>query len=304
MPLSKEILELLKSSPPPNILGVEGARKAREEMQKIIPKVDFPGGAVEDRMVNTAKRETPVRIYTPGGVGPHPALIYMHGGGFIMGDLESHDPICRYIAKTINCVVINVDYGLAPEHKFPEPVEECYEIAKWVRQKAKDIYIDPGRIAVAGDSAGGNLSTVLCLLARDSGDISFVYQVLFYPPTDLFEDPESKFEHEELRLTPEDVAFFNRCYLRDPEDGKNPLASPLLADNLTELPPALVITAERDPLKKEGERYAKRLADAGVEIIHKRYPIIHGFISFLGLVEEAEEALAFACGELSKAFTL
>lgn len=302
MPLSPMMVRVLKTAPPFHTLGVEGSRKAMKTLEKVLRKVDFPGGLVTDLTVKTAKRETPVRVYTPAGEGPYPALMFMHGGGFIMGGLESIDPVCRKIASTVNCVVINVDYCLAPEHKFPEPVEECYEVAKWVYQNAKELHIDPDRIAVGGESAGANIGTAVSLLARDRNEFSLVYQVLFYPPTDLVEDPKLKFEREELSLTPEDISFFNTCYLRDIEDGKNPMASPLLADSLTGLPAACIISAERDPLREEGERYAQRLVESGVEVCYKRYPIIHGFIAFIGLIAEADEALAWACTELRKAF--
>ncbi len=263
-------------------------------------------GSVVNRVVKTSKRDTPIRIYYPKAEGPHPAFIWIHGGGFVLGNIEAYDYICRKITNCANCAVISIDYGLAPEHKFPEPVEECYQVTKWIFNNAKDIKVNPDKIAIGGESAGGNLAAVISQLSRDRGEFSIVYQVIISAVLDLLGEtkPKSRVENAEgYRLTTKRNGWFMQLYLRDLKEAKNPLASPLLADNLEGLPAACIITSEYDILRDEGEHYAKRLSESGVEVCLKRYDgIIHGFFNMQTLLEEARDALALVCTKLNEAF--
>jgi acetyl esterase len=233
-------------------------------------------------------------VYRPTTGDRQPTLVYFFGGGWTLGSLDTSDAICRSLANAAGCQVVAVGYRLAPEARFPAAVEDCYAGTVWVAEQAETIGADPARIAVAGDSAGGNLAAAVCLLARERGGVDLVGQVLVYPNTDFGADTES------LRAS-DDPTWFNRHsvawywghYLADPADGANPLASPLRAADLGKLPPALVITAEYDPLRDEGEAYARRLAEAGVPVRLSRYDgMAHGFFAMAGVVDDAVRARA------------
>lgn len=272
---------------------------------------DFKGetievGSVVNRIIKTSKRNTPIRIYYPKVEGVHPVFIWIHGGGFVLGNIEGYDSICRKITNHVNCAVVSIDYGLSPEYKFPEPVEECYQITKWIFENAKEINIDPNKIAIGGDSAGGNLSAVISQLSRDRREFSIVYQVIINAVLDLFGEtkPRSRAENAEgYRLTTKGIEWFMQQYLSDLKDAKNPLASPLLANNFEGLPAACIITSEYDPLRDEGEHYAQCLSESGIEVCLKRYGgIIHGFFNMQKTLEEARDALNLVCTKLNEAF--
>jgi acetyl esterase len=260
--------------------------------------------AVEDRALPGPRGEIPVRIYTPSGEAPHPALLYFHGGGFVIGSVRTHDAPCRLLAKTVGCVVVSVDYRLAPEHRFPAAPDDCYAATRWVAEHAGEIGVDPRRLAVAGDSAGGNLAAVVSQRARADGKPPLVHQLLIYPVTNFDFDTKSYRENAEgYLLSREMMQWFWSHYLEDPAHGADPKASPLRAADLAGLPPATVITAEFDPLRDEGEAYAARLREAGVPTRHNRYDgMIHGFIGMVDGIDTARTALASAAGELRKAF--
>lgn len=259
---------------------------------------------VEDRTINGPGGEIPIRIYTPAGEGPFPALIYYHGGGWVIGDLETVDVPCRRIANRASCIVVSVDYRLAPEHKFPAAVEDAYAAVKWVADHAASIQVDPNRIAVGGDSAGGNLATVVSMMARDKGGPAIVQQILLYPVTHHSFDTNSYGENADgYFLTKATMMWFWSHYLRNEQDGKNPYASPLLADTLIGLPPALIITAGFDPLRDEGEAYAERLKSAGVDVEMTRYDsMIHGFCWMPGAIEQGKRALDQVASTLQRTF--
>ncbi|MDR7867653.1 MAG: alpha/beta hydrolase [Sporomusaceae bacterium] len=260
------------------------------------------GGAAE-HIVRTGAGDTRVLVYRPAGQvrGPLPVFVSFHGGGFVMGSADDDDGWCRRIADAAGCAVVNVDYRLAPEHRFPVALEECYDVAKWVCADADGLGVDPGRLAVGGHSAGGNLAAGLCLLAKARREFSVVYQVLDYPPLDLTVDPYAAVTGDKL-MTPATRAFFTACYVSAPQDVHNPLLSPLLADDLSGLPAALVITAEHDPLRSDGERYAARLKDAGVEVTYRMFPgCMHAFTHF-GPEEAALEAWRLIEDKLRAAF--
>ncbi|MBU8919354.1 alpha/beta hydrolase [Bacillus sp. FJAT-29953] len=260
---------------------------------------------VENRTIPVPGGEIPVRIYTPAGEGPFPALVYYHGGGWVIGNLDTVDVPCRMLANRAGCVVVSVDYRLAPEHKFPTAAEDSYAAAKWVAENAVSIQVDPERIAVGGDSAGGNLAAVVALMAREKGGPSFAYQMLIYPVTNHAYDTDSYRDNAEgYFLTKNTMVWFWNHYLRNEEDGQNPYASPLLAEDLSGLPPALVITAGFDPLRDEGEAYAERLKAAGVPVEATRYDgMIHGFFWMPGVLAEAHNAINQAANALKQAFS-
>ena len=249
---------------------------------------------VADRSFPGPAGEVPIRIYTPEGAGPHPVLVYFHGGGFVVCDLESHDGLCRKLANAGSTLVISVDYRLAPEAKFPAGPEDCYAATRWVSQNAHELGGDPGRIAVGGDSAGGNLATVVCLMARERGGPEIRHQLLLYPVTNRDFDTVSYIENQEgYLLTREMMIWFWDHYLERAEDGSNPLASPLVAEDLSGLPSTTLVTAEFDPLRDEGEAYARRLEEAGVPVFHHRYDgMFHGFLAMSGIVDRADSAIS------------
>ena len=234
----------------------------------------------------------PIRIYSPDISKPAPALVYFHGGGWVIGDLDTVDGICRSLANKAGCIIVSVDYRLAPEAKFPAAVEDCYAATQWVASNASELGIDRDRIAVGGDSAGGNLSAVVSQIARDRGGPKLAYQLLIYPGTDMRMGWPSVEENKDAPiLSKAGLIWFTEHYVRTEQDKLNPLASPLLAEDLADLPPACVLTAEMDPIRDEGEAYASRLQEFGVEVELKRYDgMPHGFFSFGAALDGAREA--------------
>ncbi|MCW2718524.1 MAG: acetyl esterase [Pseudonocardiales bacterium] len=247
--------------------------------------------AVHDRTIPGADGELPIRIFVPGGQGPLPVLTYFHGGGWVIGNLEVVDKPCRALAAVTGAIVVATQYRMAPETKFPGAVDDCYAALQWVAGNAAEFGGDPNRLGVIGDSAGGNLAAVVALKARDEGGPRIRAQVLTYPVTDATSNLPSRRENAEgYLLTSASMDWFWRHYLREPGDGKNPYASPLLASDHSGLPPALVLTAEFDPLRDEGEAYAERLKAAGVSVTVRRYDgLIHGVFWMTGAVERGNE---------------
>jgi acetyl esterase/lipase len=243
---------------------------------------------VTDRRVPGPHGDLPVRIYRPSATTePLPTLIYFFGGGWTLGSIDTSDEICRHLANSVPAQVITVGYRLAPEHRFPAAVHDCYAATSWIADNAGELGADRARLAVAGDSAGGNLAAVVALLACDRGGPDLAAQVLVYPNTDYRGDTESMRDNDDEALfNRRSVAWYWSHYLATPEDGLDPLVSPLLAENLGALPPALVITAEYDPLRDEGEQYAMRLRAAGVPVVVTRYPgMVHGFFAMAGILD-------------------
>ena len=260
--------------------------------------------AVAEHRVPVQGGEIAVRCYTPAGTGTRPALVFYHGGGWVIGDLYTHDGICRSLANAAGCVVASVDYRLAPEWKYPVATEDSYAALAWVVANAGRLGIDPRRVAVGGDSAGGNLAAVVSLMARDRRGPAPVQQTLVYPVTNYDLDTPSYHENATgFVLTREGMRWFWRHYLAREGQGKEPYASPLLAPSLAGLPPALVITAGCDPLRDEGEAYAARLRDAGVPVTLTRYEgMFHGFLRMTRLLDKAKALLDEVAGSLRKAF--
>jgi acetyl esterase len=222
----------------------------------------------------------------------------------VIGDLETHDELCRTLANESGCLVVSVDYRLAPEHKFPACTEDCYAATKWVAQNAAQFNGDPSRIAIGGDSAGGDLAAVVAHMARDRGGPPLVFQLLIYPATDLrMKTPSIEENAEGYFLTKQDMIWFTNHYLNSESEKENPLASPLLATYLSGLPAALIITAEYDPLRDEGEQYGQRLKEAGVPVTSSRYNgMIHGFVSLGAVLDQGKQAVAECSAALRAAF--
>lgn len=282
-PQARAFLDRLVSLGAPELhtLSPKDARKAFDMLAQLSGLKPEAVARVEDRLIPGPLGQIPVRLYTPQGQAPFPLLIFFHGGGFVIGSIELYDEFCRALANGAGCIVMSVDYRLAPEHKFPAAVEDCYAATKWLAANARAIGGDSVRIAVGGDSAGGNLAAVVALMARDRGTVPIVLQLLMYPATDLAHDTLSAQENAKgYFLTRDEMIWFRSLYLSSDADQDNPYASPLRAQNLRRLPPALVITAEYDPLRDEGEAYAARLREAGVTTICTRYDgMIHVFLS-------------------------
>jgi acetyl esterase len=237
----------------------------------------------------------PARVYTPTKLrttdGLAPCLVFFHGGGWVIGDLDSHDVVCRKLAHDGELIVISVDYRLAPEHKFPAAVDDAIDATKWIAGNAKSLGIDAGRLMVGGDSAGGNLAAVVALSARDGNGPAIAGQVLIYPATDFAMTHGSHREPEtSILLTHSVIRWFRDHYLGS-ADGSDWRASPARASTLAGLPPAYVLTAGADPLRDEGEEYAKRLKEAGVAVTYRHFPgQFHGFFTMGKLLQQANIA--------------
>jgi acetyl esterase len=285
------------------VTGAEARRLVRE-FQESWPVDLEPIEAVEDRHVSGPDGEIPVRIYSPAVARPAPAIVSFHGGGWVIGDLDGYEASCRMIANSVGCVVVSVDYRLAPEHPFPAAPEDAYAATRWAAEHAAELGVDPRRLAVAGDSAGGNLAAVCALMARDRGGPDLVFQLLIYPVTDFsFDTPSYEENAKGYFLEAETMRWYWRQYLRDSADGTDPYASPLRAPDLSRLPPALVITAGYDPLRDEGEAYGRRLREAGVDATVSRYDtMFHGFFGFGRLLDAAVPANKEAFAALQAAF--
>ena len=260
---------------------------------------NFTGDSQEVAKVENVKipvddgEEIGLRIYTPEGNGPFPVFVYYHGGGWALGDLEVIDPILRSVTNEIGALVVSVDYRLAPEYKFPIPVEDCYAATKWVSENISRYNGNPNQIAVGGDSAGGNLAAVVPLMSKDRGGPKIDLQVLLYPVTTNSFDTKSYLENGKGNyLETSAMHWFGNQYFNTEEDKLNPYASPLLAKDLTGLPPALIFTAEYDVLRDEGEAYAEKLEEAGVPVELTRFDgQIHGFFWMPVIMDDAKTAL-------------
>src|SRR5919197_1055576 len=304
-PQAQAFLEHLAATgaPPLHELSVEQARQVIVTLFGTQGEPE-PIGAVQDCTILGAAGEMPARIYTPHGTRPFPIMVYFHGGGRVIGKIEAYDATCRALTNAAGCLVVAMEYRLAPEHKFPAAPEDCYAATRWVAANATAIGGDPRRIAVGGDSAGGNLTAVVSQMARDRGGPALVYQLLVYPVTNYGYDTASYRENADgYLLTKDAMVWFWNHYLRSAADGDNPLASPLRANDLRGLPPALVLTAEFDPLRDEGEAYAIRLQEAGVPVTLKRYAgMIHGFFSLGAVLDQGKQAMADAAAALRTVF--
>ena len=266
-----------------------------------------PVASVENRTIPGPAGAIPVRVYrdSDGAGAARPGLAWFHGGGHVIGSLDTHDAMARHLCREAGCVVVSVDYRMGPEHPFPAAVDDCVAAVRWLAEHGREIGADPGRIAVGGDSAGGNLATVAALTARDDGGPALRHQLLVYPVTDYrCRGPSyERYARGYGTLEAESMRWFQRHYLGGPDGADDWRASPLLAADLSGLPPALVITAECDVLRDEGVAYAERLAESGTPCEHAPFPgMIHGFFGLLGIAGAAAEAHALAARTLRSAF--
>lgn len=312
---AEQALAIIRSAGRPAVegLGAEEARRVSDANRALLRPDPVFVRRVEDRAFpsrdGTAIR---LRLYsdlTDGEIeaGPPAGLVYFHGGGFTVGSIETHDTICREIARSSRVVVASVGYRLAPEHKFPCAVEDCIAALTYVARTGPSLGIDPQRLAVGGDSAGGNLAAVVALDARDRGGPALRAQVLVYPKTD-HSNSDARYRDfpNGYRMNRDLLLFFEQQYLRGDADRMDWRSSPLLASDLGDLPTALVLTAGFDPLVHEGEAYALRLASCGVSVTLKRFPgQVHGFIGWGRVVPQASEAIldvsTFLIANLAKA---
>jgi acetyl esterase len=284
-------------------LTVAEARAAELAELAASPAQREPVAEIVEHTITGPARGIPVRIYRPEDSTPSPVLVYFFGGGWVLGSLDAVDPVCRRLANATPCAVVSVGYRRAPEHPFPAGLEDCYAVTEWVAAHVSERGLDGARLAVGGASSGGNLAAAVALLARRRGGPRIRFQLLVYPPLDRQGDrASSRSIADPVFLDGSDVAWCWSHYLAQEVDGADPLASPLREPELAGLPPALVITAERDPLRDEGERYARRLTEAGVATELVRFDgVVHGFFSLGDRLETAREAQALAAAALGKA---
>jgi acetyl esterase len=276
--------------PAPSEVPLDEARREYEERAAALFGSAPPVASVEELDV----AGVPVRVYRPSP-GDLPGLVYFHGGGWVIGSLESHDPLCRMLAARSGCAVIAVEYRLAPEHPYPAAVEDAWTVTAWAAERFSPL-------AVAGDSAGGQLAAAVALRAREAG-VTLALQVLIYPVTNHAFDTRSYREHGEgLVLTTALMRWFWARYLQDETRADEPDCSPLRAPDLAGLPPALVLTGEYDPLRDEGEAFARRLSEAGVPVRLRRYEgLIHGFIRMPAVIDRANDAIDEVAGAVASA---
>jgi acetyl esterase len=303
MPLHPQVAELLLRAarsplPPYHTVSAPVARRIYRDTRAVLaPK---PPEVAEARLLAT--QNFALRLYRPVKNEKLPALVYFHGGGWTIGDLDTHDVLCRQLALGARCVVISVDYRLAPEYPFPAAVEDCFAAVRYVAENAAQLNI--GALAVGGDSAGGNLAATVSLLARDAGGPALAYQLLIYPATDQrLASASHERNGQGYLLTRDSMQYFRRAYLPNENDWTDWRSSPLLAASHADLPPAFVITAGYDPLLDEGRAYAERLQAAGVRVTYREYAdMVHGFILFGGVLDTANAAVADCCAALRGAF--
>lgn len=278
-------------------------RAAQDRNAALVDPAPTPVASVDDTSFEGPGGPVAVRIYRPHGARPMPALVYFHGGGFVIGSFATHDGTCRALATEGECVVLSVDYRLAPEHPFPAAVDDCIAAFRWARDNARSLGVDPARIAVGGDSAGGNLAAVTCIAERNGGGALPCFQLLIYPATDMTRaQPSHRALGKGFFLETETIDWFLDHYLPPGTDRRQWRASPLFAESLEGLPPALVVTAGFDPLRDEGEAYAAALQAAGVTVSELREPaLVHGFVN-MALIRSTAASREAMGAQLRRAF--
>ena len=306
-PQAANVIDLIVKSgrPPYHQLTPKDARQMFRETRPASTPPAPQIGAVRDVLIEGAQA-IPLRVYRPPGVSDSrrlPVLVYFHGGGWVIGDLETHDVLCRQLTAEAGVSVIAVDYRLAPEHKFPAAADDAWAATRWIAAHAAELGVDADRLAVGGDSAGGNLAAVVALLAREAGGPRIALQILLYPVTDLVSESQSYADLADgYMLTRDSMRWFRAQYLATEQDAADWRVSPLRAPSLAGLPPALVVTAGYDPLRDEGEAYARRLREAGVSVDAVSFGgMIHGFVPMGRLIDTAFRGVSLITGSLRQA---
>ena len=309
--LHPQIQRVLQVMAEANLRPIEAMTpaEAREQMEATAQarKAEpLPVDRVRERSVAGPAGDIRLRLYWPNRAAPLPAIVYYHGGGHVIGSLDTHDLVARNLCAGAEAVVASVDYRMGPEHRFPAAVEDSFAALKWVHANAKELGADPDRLGVHGDSAGANLAAVVALMARDAGSPRLRLQSLVYPVADyrLVGDSYDKYTQGYGLLTRESMVWFRNHYLRSPKDAEDWRASPINAPSLGDVAPAIVITAECDVLHDDGERYAEALRRAGVPVEYKEYPgMIHGFFGMMPAVDDAMNAQRAVWAAFRRAFT-
>jgi acetyl esterase len=306
MPLDPQVAALLQElaalgAPKLPTLSPSEARKQTELMRPLAGD-PIAVGSVRDITIPVDGAEIGGRVYTPEGEGPHPVVVFFHGGGWVICNLDTHDNVARAICRDADAVVVSVDYRMGPEHRFPTAVHDCFAATKWVAANASSLGADGDRLAVCGDSAGGNLSAVVSQLARDQGGPAISYAALIYPAVNMTAKGGSLDENATgYFLETEEMEWFMSHYLTEAERS-DVLASPLLNENLTNLPPCFIATCEYDPLRDEGEAYADALRINGVHVASKRYDgLIHAIVNMTGVLDGGRQLVADVSAHLHSA---
>jgi acetyl esterase len=306
-PQARALLDLMQERgvPPTHTLTPDEARKLYRERRAFTQPAPPPVGEVRELQAEGPHGAIPLRLIRPLGAttdAPLPVLVYYHGGGWVIGDLETHDTLCRELANGAGCAVVAVDYRLGPEQRFPAAVDDCLAATYWIARHGAALGLDATRLAVGGDSAGGNLAAVVSLAAREAGDLPIAFQLLIYPATDMRAvAPSHTSNGQGYLLTADSIAYFRGHYIDAPQyaDWR---ASPLLHADLRNLPPALVLTAGFDPLRDEGAQYAQALTAAGNRASYVCFEReVHGFILMGKVLDEANTAVALCAAELRRA---
>jgi acetyl esterase len=309
-PQARAWLDLIEASgsPATHQLPPAQARQAYRDRRAVTQPEAPPVAQVQDLQATGPAGPIGLRLYRPlqpaaTGSAALPVLVYFHGGGWVIGDLDTHDTLCRELANGAGCAVVAVDYRMAPEHRFPAAVDDCLAATSWVQRNAATLRLDATRLAVGGDSAGGNLAAVVALAARDAGQPALVFQLLIYPATDMRRGAPSHTRNGQGYLfTRDSLDYYHGHYIGDPAHDLDWRASPLLHPDLARLPPALVLIAGYDPLHDEGLHYAQRLSDAGNRATCVSFPRqIHGFVLMGRVLDEASTALLLCAAELRRA---
>lgn len=307
-PDTQLVLDMIRTAgrPPFEALSPDEARQAYANSRKLLQPTPQEVGESRDTVAPGPHGDIPVRLYRPAGTAADavlPALIYYHGGGWLLGGLDSHDVVCRRFANAAHCRVASVDYRMAPEYKFPAAVDDSAAATRWAIDNAAALGIDTTKIAVGGDSAGGNLAAVIALMARDGALPPVVFQLLIYPATDMMmTTTSSRSIGAGVPLTSNTMKWFIDHYLRDAADARDWRASPLRATDLGGTAQALVLTCRHDPLCDEGIAYAKRLEQEGVRVVHLHYADqIHGFMSMGRIIRAADLSIDMMAAALKAA---
>jgi acetyl esterase len=305
-PQAQALIDAAAGAKPTQLMTIEEAREALEQRARLTAGQPEPVAEVKDVFMPGPGGSVRLRVYRPTNDPSLPGLVFFHGGGWVRGSLATHDVLCRSLANAAECVVVSVDYRLAPEHPFPAAIDDAWAATRWVAANAAQLGIDPNRLAIGGDSAGGNLSAAVTLLAREQGGPKLVYQVLIYPVVDYNLETQSYRDCAEgYILTREAMIWYWKLYLADVEANADDVrASPMRARDLGTLPPALVVTAEYDPLRDEGRAYADRLQADGSPAEYREYPgLLHGFATSAGVLDLGRQAVRETAETLRAVFS-